>query len=185
MALSDDEQREVLNGVRQWTTAQKSRSPLHEPGEDTVGDAVDQIWDIDGSVHLLAMFVAAFLGVPSQVELLERVAANGDTQEERMIAQAILAETEDMQDVKKGILTALGRITTAPASTVVRQAEPEVLPAIPAERIAVGPFSTAPPPLTGNTPQDLLDTLDKLKVFDGSYRDKFNQLTKGDKNDNA
>ena len=156
---------------------------MHEPGEGTVGDAIDQIWDIDGNTHLVKMFVAAILGVTSQIELLERVAANGDTQEERDIANAILAEAEDFQELKNGILAALGRIAVAaPVSTaVVRQAAPVDVEVLPAVRTTSN---------TTGSPQDLLDTLDKLKVFDGSYRDKFNQLTNSNptkeiKNDNA
>lgn len=172
-ALSAEEQREVLAAARNQLAQRKSRSPVRELDEGTVGDSDDQIWDMDSSVHLMVVTLMAMLGHPGQLALLNRIANADpgrypDRQPDRMVAQAILAEAADSQEMKRNILAALGRVAAAAPPQVFTG---EVLPAV---RITEPVQST-------NTPQDLLDTLDRLKVFDNDYRDKFDDLTKGKK----
>lgn len=174
MALSAEEQQDVLRAARNQLAQRKSRSPLRELDEGTVGDSDDQIWDMDSSIHLIVVFVAASIGVTSQLGLLHRIAAADpirypDRQPDRLIAQAMLAEIADNLELKQGILEALGRVT---ANTTYTATPVEVLPAVRYEPV---------PAQSMNTPDDLLDTMDRLKKFDDQYRDKFTELTKKDK----
>ena len=105
--------------------------------------------------------------------MLHRVAAADparypDRQPDRPIAQAILAEVADNQEMKQDILEALGRVATAAPPEVLTG---EVLPA----RIADAPVQSM------NTPKALLKIMDSLIEFDDSYREKFDDLTKGKK----
>lgn len=92
-ALSPDEQRAMFNAVM---SPQQSRSPLRHVGEGTVGNAPDQIWDTDGSVHVLMIYLCAVvLGDPDAVQLLREVAAVNvvrypDRARDRLLAQAML-----------------------------------------------------------------------------------------------
>jgi hypothetical protein len=92
-ALSPDEQRALYNAVM---SPQQSRSPLRHVGEGTVGDAPDQVWDTDGSVHVLLMYLTGvILGDPDAVQLLREVAAVNtvrypDRVHDRCLAQAML-----------------------------------------------------------------------------------------------
>jgi hypothetical protein len=87
----------------QWDTlfhavmnSRESRSPLREPGEGAIGDTPSITWNVDGSIHVLIVHLLAKLGEPSQVALLNRVAATDlpERQQDAMLAQAILADMD-------------------------------------------------------------------------------------------
>jgi hypothetical protein len=99
MALSDRRTaRPVLDASHE--SASTSRSPLRDLDEGNVGDAPDQIWDMDGSIHVLVVDALVKHGSPSQLALLNRVANADpvrypDRQQDRLLAQAILADYDD------------------------------------------------------------------------------------------
>lgn len=93
--LSALEQRNLYDALM---TQRPSRSPLRHLNEGTVGDAPDQVWDIDGNVHLLVVKALAMLGDPESLALLQEVAAADpalypDRQKDRLLAQAILHDS--------------------------------------------------------------------------------------------
>jgi len=163
MALSDQEQRNLYNAIM---NQRHSRSPLRELDEGDVGDAPDQIWDMDGSIHILVVYLMAMLGNPGQLALLNRVASADpgrypDRQNDRQVAQAILAEVRDSAELRQGILEALGRVTAAappPAPQVV------YLPAVPEPAHTNG--SALAPKDTGEIIGDLYKALDNLRLAD-------------------
>jgi hypothetical protein len=164
MALSDLEQHEILDNARASAAQRKSRSPLRHWGEGTVGDVPDQIWDMDGSIHVLVVYLLARLGDPSQLALLHEV-ANGDP--------ATDPGREHDKDMALQILADLGSPppppVVPPPSTAVAVIPPEVLPP-----------TTDVDTVTGNPgADDVLSALDSLGKFDTRYRTLFDQLTKG------
>lgn len=96
MALSDSEQRELLDLVRQQSgTLRVSRSPLRHLGEGPTQTVTGFEWSTDGSVHVLLVECLASLGHPPTLQLLHDVANADpvkfpDRQEDKLIAQAIL-----------------------------------------------------------------------------------------------
>lgn len=141
-----------------------SRSPLRHLNEGTVGDAPDQVWDIDGSVHLLVVEMLARHGSPNDLALLREVAAadpaqHPDRQRDRLIAQAILADIENPPTP-----ALVQQATTTPAA-------PPPLPAVytpPAWAAAPVPAAngSAPPKTTGEVIGDLYTALEALKLAD-------------------
>lgn len=96
MALSDSEQRELLDLVRQQSGVMRvSRSPLRHLGEGPTQTITGFEWSTDGSVHVLLVETLASLGHPPTLALLREVAGADpvkypDRQEDRKMAQAIL-----------------------------------------------------------------------------------------------
>jgi hypothetical protein len=178
MALVPQDQWDAM--YRAVMNQRRSRSPLRDLDEGNVGDTPDQIWDMDSSIHILVVYLMATLGNPSQLALLNRVASADpvrypDRQADRQVAQAILAEVAENTVLKNNILALLGRVVTvagqpaqpaAPAPPAVLV--PEVLPAV----------RPTPLPVQQSSTDDLLTTLDRLRVFDDAYRQKFTELTK-------
>ena len=96
MALSDSEQRELLDLARQQSGVMRvSRSPLRHLGEGPTQTVTGFEWSMDGSVHLLVVETLAALGHPPTLALLNEIAnadpvKHPDRQEDRLIAQAML-----------------------------------------------------------------------------------------------
>ena len=96
MALTDSEQRELLDLARQQSGVMRvSRSPLRHLGEGATQTVTGFEWSMDGSVHLLVVETLAALGHPPTLQLLNEIAAADpaaypDRQEDKLIAQAIL-----------------------------------------------------------------------------------------------
>lgn len=173
-ALSEEQQRDVWQAARNQLAQRKSRSPFREPGEGTVGDSDDQIWDMDSSIHILVVFLLAMCGHPGQLALLNRVATVGDPdrQKDAELAQAVLAEVAESAALKNGILAALGRVADTAGSVATTYSRAEPVEVLPARVEYVEPVQSM------NTPDALLDTMDRLKKFDESYREKFEELSK-------
>lgn len=103
MALSDAEQRELLEGVRRITVEQTqkhpSRSALREPGEGLVDTWAGMSLNTDGNVDLLATFVRGITKYPPALERLKRVAGSaepGRSPDDALLAQAMLATLQDV-----------------------------------------------------------------------------------------
>ena len=97
MALSEAEQREVLNASRELTKRFPSRSPLRHLGEGLVDTAAGFVLNADGHGHVQLVKTLASLGHPESLALLREVAAADpvrypDRQEDAKVAQAILSE---------------------------------------------------------------------------------------------
>ncbi len=96
MALSDAEQREMLDLLRQQNAYRRvSRSPLRRVGERETETISGFAWNTDGSVHVLLVNLLARLGDPDALALLQEVAAvdpsrHPDRARDRLLAQAIL-----------------------------------------------------------------------------------------------
>ena len=158
--LSAAEQRALYNAIM---NQRPSRSPLRHVGEGAVGDTPDQVWDIDGSVHLIATLLVTVLldePDPDSIALLYEVAeaditVHPERRRDRSLARAI-------------INTVLNKGSAAPRSTVASTPpavyQPEVLPPV-------------KEPVRGNTPDDLLDTIDALNVFRRDFNTRFAALT--------
>lgn len=103
MALSDAEQRELLEGVRvikqEQTQRHPSRSALREPGEGLVDTWAGMSLNTDGNVDLMATFLRGLLKHPDAIERLKRVAAQGGNpgrSADAQLAQALLATLQDV-----------------------------------------------------------------------------------------
>jgi hypothetical protein len=90
MALTDEQQQRIYDRL---CGPQRSRSPLHRPGEGEIGDIEDLEANTDGSVHILVQFLlGVILRSPRTLEELRAVAASPDPNQAggREIAQAML-----------------------------------------------------------------------------------------------
>jgi len=147
-----------------------SLSPLRKLGEGKVGPLHKFIRYMDANTHVPIMKLLAGLGHPDTLRDLEA------------LASADLSKYPDRADGKELANNILADLATDTGAVVLQAAQelripaaavaPEVLPAV---SVAV----REPVPAQGNTPEDLLDTLGRLKVFDTSYRQKFTELTDG------
>lgn len=93
MALSDAEQRELLDLARQQSGYRRiSRSPLRMPGERETETISGFEWNTDGNVHVLLVYLLAKLGDPNELARLEAVARTTEPGREHdaLLAQAIL-----------------------------------------------------------------------------------------------
>lgn len=89
-ALTPDEQRRLYERI---CGPQRSRSPLHRPGEGPIGDIVDLAANTDGSTHVLVQYLlGVILRSPTTIAELQAVAASNDPNQQggRRIAQAML-----------------------------------------------------------------------------------------------
>lgn len=132
-----------------------SRSPLRHLGEHGVGDTPDQIWDIDGSVHVLVVEMLARHGSPADLALLREVASANpnqypERQRDAQLAQAILADLEQTPPAPSP--------QPAPAAPPVYQPPPQ-LPAV----ITNGHVDE---PTTGQLIGNAYDALEKLRLAD-------------------
>jgi hypothetical protein len=127
-ALTAEEQRAMYNAVM---GPRPSRSPLRHVGEGMVGNILDLEWNVDGSVHVLVIWLlAAYLKSPEALALLVEVANNADParQEDRKLAQAMLNKI-DMMDSGIGCPVADSPASAAP---VVTETVPATRPVPPA-----------------------------------------------------
>ena len=95
-ALTPDEQRALYNEIMR---PRYSRSPLRHVGEGTIGNIETLEENMDGSIHVLVMWVlAAYLKSPDHIALLHEVADNTDPnrQWDAKLAQAILNKIAQM-----------------------------------------------------------------------------------------
>lgn len=135
MALSEAEQREALDLLRQQAGVQReSLSPLRHLGSTHRNTIAGYGWATDGNVHVLLTYLLAELGHPPTLSLLNDL-ANADLSR--------YPDRADGKNIAKAILTKIG-MPSAPM-TVVRQPEPEVLPYIPPPPTYVPP-TPAPQP---------------------------------------
>lgn len=176
MALVPQEQWDAL--FHAVMNQRRSRSPLRELDEGDVGDAPDQIWDIDASIHILVVYLMAMLGNPGQLALLNRVASADpvrypDRQADRQVAQAILADVAANDELKQGILAALGRVTAARPAQLAPL--PDVPPPPPRTVYLPAPVEPAQtngakvdegPKSTGETIGELYSALEALRLAD-------------------
>lgn len=130
-----------------------SRSPLRRLGEHNVGDTPDQVWDIDGSVHLLVVEMLARHGSPDDLALLQEVAAADpqqfpDRQQDALLARAILAD-----------------LGNPPPSAPARAAAPVVVYQPPPPPATNGHAEDKPSD-TGAVIADLYRALDELRLAD-------------------
>jgi predicted chitinase len=147
----------------------ESLSPLKKPGEGRIANIHLFLRWMDSNVHVLVETLLASLGDPACVARLREV-AEADVPG-RNLARAILSESQSTASVTPPAAPAPTPIS---APTPSRPAEPdvEVLPAI-------RPPSTPAPTTSANTPEALLEELERLDRFNRDYREKFDQLTKG------
>lgn len=119
MALSDAEQRELLEGVRvikqEQTQRHPSRSGLREPGEGLVDTWAGMDLNTDGNVDLLATFLRGLVKHPGAIERLKRVAADTDPARavDAQTAQAILATLQDVWRLLAGGSTVINTLNVA------------------------------------------------------------------------
>lgn len=96
MALSDAEQRELLDLARQQSGYRRvSRSPLRHVGEGPTETATGFELNVDGSVHVLLVNLLARLGDPDALALLNEVAnlnpaVYPDRVHDKQLARAVL-----------------------------------------------------------------------------------------------
>lgn len=93
MALTDAEQREVLDLLRQQSAYRRiSRSPLRMPYERETETISGFEWNTDGNVHVLLVALLARLGDPNELARLNAVASTDEPgrEHDRLLAQAIL-----------------------------------------------------------------------------------------------
>lgn len=160
MALSDAEQHELLDGVREQRKLRASKSPFRPlgSGEDT------PLWLFemytDGSVHVLLTQMLASLGHPDSLRILQTIAA------------ADLAQFPDRRGDKilaQGILDNLAAPAPAPARESAFTAPEPPPPPAPAPPVYIAPI--APPPVyspgsTGELLGRAYDALDALRLAD-------------------
>ena len=100
-ALTPDEQRAMYNAIM---GPRASRSPLRHVGEGNIGSILDLEANMDGSIHVLVIWLlAAYLKSPDALALLHEVAGNTDPNRhgDAMLAQAMLNKI-DMMDTGIG-----------------------------------------------------------------------------------
>lgn len=137
MALSDDEQREMLDLLRQQSEIRRvSRSPLRHLGETEVETISGFAWNTDGSVHVLLVEQLAMLGHPDSLALLNEVAnadprAFPERQDDAKLAQAIL-----------------NKLAAVPAAPVYVPPPIYAAPAIAPVAIEAPPMPPGPGPVT-------------------------------------
>lgn len=161
MALSDAQQQEIYDAL---CGQRVSRSPLHKPGEGTIGNIEDLEANTDGSVHILVQYLlGVILRSPKTLEELRAVAASTDPNQEggRQIAQAMLNLIE-IRDRAPG------------PNVVVAQApiSPPASPVAPQEVPSVQSLNTSPP--AGGT---LGDDFGKLHGQLSSLTDALGELS--------
>ena len=141
MALTDAEQREMLDLMRQQSGYRRvSRSPLRHVGEGPTETATGFELNVDGSVHVLLVNLLARLGDPDALALLGEVAnlnpsQHPDRTHDRQLAKAILADIAGQATAESappsgqtpGVIPS--PIVIPPAPVVVPP--PAVLPAAP------------------------------------------------------
>jgi hypothetical protein len=118
MALSDAQQQEIYDAL---CGQRGSRSPLHRPGEGTIGNIEDLEANTDGSVHILVQYLlGVILRSPRTLEELRAVASTDDPKQSggRQIAQAML-NLIDLHDQAPGPNVVVAQAPITPASSPV------------------------------------------------------------------
>lgn len=143
MALTDAEQREMLDLMRQQSGYRRvSRSPLRHVGEGPTETATGFELNVDGSVHVLLVNLLARLGDPDALALLDEVAnldpaQHPDRVHDRQLAKAIradiaghaTAESAPPSGQTPGVIPT--PIAVPPAPVAVPPAPPATPPAVP------------------------------------------------------
>lgn len=150
MALSDAEQREMLELLRQQASYRKpSRSPLRHVGEGAVDTIAGFELNTDAATHVLLVQALARLGDPDSLNLLNEVASLDtsrypDRAHDRQLATAILNDLAGEQSV--GTAPPSGQTPGVILAPPVIPAPPPVLvaPAAPVP-IAPAPVAALPP----------------------------------------
>lgn len=143
MALSDAEQRELLDLARQQSGYRRiSRSPLRMPGERETETISGFEWNTDGNVHVLLVYLLARLGDPNELARLNAVARTTEPGREHdaLLAQAILNSlTGNVSDGGVAVATpvptgaiVVDPVPAAPPSPAPRPYTPPAAPQTPA-----------------------------------------------------
>jgi len=131
MALTDAEQRELLDLARQQSGIQRtSRSPLRHVGEGPVETISGFEWNTDANVHVLVVALLARLGHPDTLKLLNEVATNTvpDRQQDKKLAQAILNWIAQVSVSTNSTPMSPVQPTPPPVTVTVPLAAPTVAP---------------------------------------------------------
>jgi len=156
MALTEAEQREVLDLLRQQSSYRRvSRSPLRRVGERETETISGFAWNTDGSVHVLLVHLLAQLGDPDALELLREIAGLNPAQyperaHDRLLAQAMLNQIE-------------GTATTAsaaPTGVTPGMTEELVVPAVTPPPAPVVVAATPPPAPAATVPLEAVTPLE-------------------------
>ena len=161
-ALTPQEQRDMFNAIM---GQRPSRSPLRHVGEGNVGTILDLEWNMDGSVHVLIIWLlAAYLKSPDALALLHEVAGNTDPNRhgDAILAQAMLNKIQMMDDGIGCPVADYAPASAAPAAPVVVPTEtvPATLPVPPAQG---SPGLSAELSQLRDTIHSLTDILNRLK----------------------
>lgn len=145
-ALTADEQRQIYNEICGPRT---SRSPLRHVGEGVIGNIETLEQNMDGSIHVLVMWVlAAYLKSPDHLALLQEVAGNTepDRQWDAKLAQAMLNKINQMSDTGCPVSsTSTGAHAAAPervAAPVYPASDPAPIPTTPLVGVTNGMVSS-------------------------------------------
>lgn len=167
MALSDAEQREVLDLLRQQSGYRRvSRSPLRHVGEKETETIAGFAWNTDGSVHVLLIELLARLGDPDALNLLREVAnldpaRYPERAHDRNLAQAILNSLAGVKTVESAAPTGLTP-GLAPAPVIVTAPVVQTTAVLPPERPVDAPEPipvVVTPPSEGGGVQSQIDAL--------------------------
>ena len=145
-ALTPQEQRDMYNAIM---GPRPSKSPLRHVGEGNVGNILDLEANVDGSVHVLIIWLlAAYLKSPQALSLLHEVANNTDPnrRQDSLLAQAMLNKITMMDE---GIGCPATDVVPAGVTITTNHPEPLVLPAA--------------DPVTVAAPHGLSEELGKLR----------------------
>lgn len=136
MALTDAEQREVLELLRQQASYRKpSRSPLRHVGEGVVDTVAGFELNTDAATHVLLVQALARLGDPDSTALLREVAnldpaRYPDRAHDRLLAKAILNDVAGIGTVGSTPATGVTPGVT-PVATVSAESAPPPVPSVP------------------------------------------------------
>ena len=153
MALSDAEQREMLDLLRQQAGYRRvSRSPLRHVGEGATETISGFAWNTDGSVHVLLIKLLAELGDPDALNLLREVARldparHPDRAHARHLAQAIHNSLDGVTPPQSAAPTG---VTPGMVAEPVPLAAP--VAAVPPPAPAYVPPTPPPPPVPYTPP---------------------------------
>lgn len=178
MALSDDEQHEVLDLLR-WLAAPgtgefrkkfSSRSAVREPNEGPVDSITGMNLNTDGNVDFMAELERAKLNYPPAIERLKRVAAGtepGRTAYDALLAQAMLAAPKA---IAAAVVNDNAPQPAAPAAPQVVYVDRPVAAPTPPPAPALPAVVDQPAPVTdksmGDVVKTIVDAVEQLKLAD-------------------
>lgn len=154
MALSDAEQREMLDLLRQQSGYRRiSRSPLRTPGEGATETISGFEWNTDGNVHVLLVYLLAKLGDPAELARLNAVANTTEPGREHdaLLAQAILNDLAGSVSEGSEMVTSPVPTGAVPVDAIPPAPAPRPAPVVaPAPHVAVtAPDESGVPAPTG------------------------------------